>query len=339
MVSFLVTVFNKEKYIATVLESIKKQVLPVPCECIIINDGSSDRSLEIINETTKSWNNCTIIDQANTGVVQATLKGIGIAQGEFIKFVDGDDLLLEHLTSQQLSLIEKHPQLSYVSCSFGVLSNGIFTPKFNASEQITSTPLSPSDIDVFSGTEALQAILSRKRCPTEALTGMSGGLSRKSHIRLDLATSLASNLHLRQMQDHLVSAVSLLAPESSFAFINKIGFLELSKSSTPDAVKTLSANTNNGRREQVLINHALKTFLPQEEQRQLMQSDLKHILRALTGKPRLSDKLWPRSVYHQVRAARKAPCNDTVVQLYDKLISSLPSNTEQTIYSHKPFAF
>ena len=69
-ISFICPVFNKEKYLPKVLESIKNQVGDFKKEYIFINDGSTDNSLELLKEVTKKWKNTTIINQTNKGPSQ-----------------------------------------------------------------------------------------------------------------------------------------------------------------------------------------------------------------------------------------------------------------------------
>ena len=124
-VSFIITVYNKSLYLLDVLSAVKEQNGTFSREYIIINDGSTDDSLEKIKQITEHWNNCRIFDQENSGVVKATLLGISHAKGEFIKFVDGDDLLLPDTTIQQLALLENNSDLAYAACSFSKKINGM----------------------------------------------------------------------------------------------------------------------------------------------------------------------------------------------------------------------
>ena len=71
-ISFICPVFNKEKYLPKVLESIRNQVGDFKKEYIFINDGSTDNSLDLLKEGTKKWKNTTIINQTNKGPAKAT---------------------------------------------------------------------------------------------------------------------------------------------------------------------------------------------------------------------------------------------------------------------------
>ncbi len=91
-VSIIIPVFNAEKYLQKCIQSITGQTLR-DIEIVIINDGSSDGSLSIIEQFTKQDNRVKFVSQQNKGVSGARNKGLEIASGEWIAFADADDWL------------------------------------------------------------------------------------------------------------------------------------------------------------------------------------------------------------------------------------------------------
>lgn len=89
-VSVIVPVYNSEKYLKKCLDSLCNQTLK-DIEIICINDGSKDNSLKMLNEYKKNDSRIIIIDKENGGQASARNKGIDIAKGEFISFIDSDD--------------------------------------------------------------------------------------------------------------------------------------------------------------------------------------------------------------------------------------------------------
>ena len=93
-VSIIVPIYNCEKYLDEAIQSLLNQSIK-ECEFILVNDGSTDNSLNIANEYKKLDSRIKIINQVNQGVSVARNTGIEASQGEYIGFIDGDVKLLE----------------------------------------------------------------------------------------------------------------------------------------------------------------------------------------------------------------------------------------------------
>ena len=91
-VSVVVPVYNVEDYLAECLDSIVNQTLK-DIEIICVNDGSTDNSLEILNEYAKKDDRITVISQENAGHAVATNRGMELAKGEYLFLMDSDDFL------------------------------------------------------------------------------------------------------------------------------------------------------------------------------------------------------------------------------------------------------
>lgn len=91
-VSVIIPVYNCEKYISECIESLISQTLK-ECEFIFVNDGSTDKSKEVIEGYAKNDSRIKIINQENRGVSVARNIGLENAVGEYIGFVDADDYI------------------------------------------------------------------------------------------------------------------------------------------------------------------------------------------------------------------------------------------------------
>ena len=91
-ISLIIPVYNVEKYLRRTLESVENQTFK-NFEVIIVNDGSTDKSLEIIQEFVNKNNNFILVNQENSGVGAARNAGIKISRGIYIAFLDSDDFL------------------------------------------------------------------------------------------------------------------------------------------------------------------------------------------------------------------------------------------------------
>ena len=89
-ISVIVPVYNVEKYLKRCLDSIINQTFK-DIEIICINDGSTDNSGEILNSYAQKDKRIKIIEQTNSGLSAVRNKGIDIASGEYISFIDSDD--------------------------------------------------------------------------------------------------------------------------------------------------------------------------------------------------------------------------------------------------------
>lgn len=93
-VSFIVPVYNVENYLKSCLDSLINQDLEKnEYEIVCVNDGSTDGSLEILNEYAESNINIRVVTQENKGVTYTRNKGVLEASGEYVWFVDSDDFI------------------------------------------------------------------------------------------------------------------------------------------------------------------------------------------------------------------------------------------------------
>ena len=94
-ISVIIPAYNAENYLTEALDSVTGQTMPdSEYEIIIINDGSSDHTPEILKKYAASHTNITIINQKNSGPSAARNAGLAIAKGKYIFFFDADDVLI-----------------------------------------------------------------------------------------------------------------------------------------------------------------------------------------------------------------------------------------------------
>lgn len=91
-VSIIVPVYNVEKYLSNCIDSILNQIFK-DFELILVNDGSTDKSLDICKHYKNIDNRICIINKENGGLSSARNAGLDIAKGEYIGFVDSDDYI------------------------------------------------------------------------------------------------------------------------------------------------------------------------------------------------------------------------------------------------------
>ena len=108
-ISVLLPVYNAEAFLAEAIESILQQTFR-DFELIIINDGSTDASSEVIKQFKDE--RIIIIEQHNQGLAASLNKGLKIAKGNYIARQDNDDISLPERFEKQFNFLEAHPELA-----------------------------------------------------------------------------------------------------------------------------------------------------------------------------------------------------------------------------------
>ena len=106
LVSIIVAVYNVDKYIEECLLSLVNQDYK-NIEILIINDGSTDNSQKIIDEFTSKYDNIISYQKENGGVSSSRNLGLKHAKGEYILFVDGDDIIKTDMIHNMVNTIEQ----------------------------------------------------------------------------------------------------------------------------------------------------------------------------------------------------------------------------------------
>lgn len=114
-VSVIIPIYNAEKYLGQCLDSIINQTLK-EIEIICVDDGSTDRSLEILKEYEKRDNRVQIIQQKNQFAGVARNNGLKVAAGDWVTFIDSDDFC-ELTGLENLYKIAEENELDFIKCS------------------------------------------------------------------------------------------------------------------------------------------------------------------------------------------------------------------------------
>ena len=101
LVSVIIPVYNEEVYLKECIESVLKQTY-TEIELILVDDGSINKAGTICDEMQKKDNRIQVIHQENKGLSQARISGVNEAKGEWIMFVDNDDLVSPYIVEDMI---------------------------------------------------------------------------------------------------------------------------------------------------------------------------------------------------------------------------------------------
>ncbi|GAB6122588.1 glycosyltransferase family 2 protein [Dysgonomonas termitidis] len=117
-VSILIPCYNSETYLQETLQSCITQQYP-NIEIIIVDDGSTDKSVEIAKDWVHKFDNIQLYSQPNSGVCCARNLAFERSTGDYIVYLDSDDLISSDLISSQMELLEGANDNVIATCSWG----------------------------------------------------------------------------------------------------------------------------------------------------------------------------------------------------------------------------
>lgn len=122
LVSVIIPLYNSERYIQRTMESLLEQTYK-NIEIIVVDDGSTDGSAQIVQDLARKSERIKYFYQDNSGVSEARNFGIDRASGEFVAFIDADDVWEKNKLSHQLTRIQ---ETGYAACYTGyyLINNG-----------------------------------------------------------------------------------------------------------------------------------------------------------------------------------------------------------------------
>ncbi len=109
LLSIIIPAYNTARFIGKCIESCENQDIPsIDYEIIIINDGSTDDTLQVVSKLQKQYLNIRVINQINQGQSVARNEGVKIAIGKYIWFVDSDDYIANNCLGMIIDIMEKN---------------------------------------------------------------------------------------------------------------------------------------------------------------------------------------------------------------------------------------
>ena len=135
ILSIIIPCYNSGKFIGSTVEMLLRQDLS-GCELILVNDGSTDDTLLILQKYESAENNIFVIDQPNQRVSAARNTCMLAAHGRYIYFLDSDDTLTDGTLPHFKQVVSEHPDCQMFAFGYetrrdGVKSKSYVTPEFD----------------------------------------------------------------------------------------------------------------------------------------------------------------------------------------------------------------
>ncbi|NQN51123.1 glycosyltransferase [Streptococcus suis] len=202
-VSIIIPVYNTEKYISECITSILSQNLS-DIELLLVDDCSTDTSLSILREFEQKDPRVTVIESSkNTGVGEARNKGIELATGQFISFVDSDDYIEKDMLEKlYLQAVQDHADL--VLCDTGTYSSdgkekSVWFKPIYGKAQLK---------DIYQNTQPTARIVSKElidRLHFRFLPGMGEGIYFELMINAEKITTVPEKLYIYRSREGSLS--------------------------------------------------------------------------------------------------------------------------------------
>ncbi len=117
-VSVIIPAYNGDRYIGEAIDSILAQTYR-DYEIIVVDDGSTDNTRQVVKQY---GDRIQYLSQINQGVAASRNLGLKVSQGEYVAFLDQDDIFLPHKLASQVALLEQDPSLGMVNSGWQIVN-------------------------------------------------------------------------------------------------------------------------------------------------------------------------------------------------------------------------
>jgi len=146
LVSIIIPAYNCASYLAETVKSVQQQTCP-HFEIIIINDGSTDATLEVAEELAQTDSRIRVLSRTNSKQGKTRNAGVAAASGQYIAFLDGDDIWFPNKLELQIAAIEAQAVDLVFSGGFICLNNDLNSREHTF--QITQKIFDRNDLELF----------------------------------------------------------------------------------------------------------------------------------------------------------------------------------------------
>ena len=144
LVSTLIPCYNQARYLGEALESVFKQTYPL-IEVIVIDDGSTD-DIDGALKRYRGRPGLQVLQQENQGLANARNRGISVAQGAYVQFLDADDWLHPEKIARQVAILAANPDVGLVYSDYYLVYNDV---DLSVEDTVAARCADPCNPDLF----------------------------------------------------------------------------------------------------------------------------------------------------------------------------------------------
>jgi glycosyltransferase involved in cell wall biosynthesis len=255
--SIVIPVYNVEKYISSCLDSVLDQDIdPKDYEIIVVNDGSTDSSLEIAQEYARTNDHIRVIDKDNGGVGSARNLGMDCARGNYMYFIDPDDYIITNCLKELIETCERCNLdiLTFLSTTFTSTASNVKAVEkkadFNVSfdDDMLSSILSGEDYvaTLEYRSEVWWYLINREFLKSLGIRFVEGQYLEDAAFTLELFLEARRMAHLRlDAYRHRVTSGSAMTSKEPAHYLKIIRDLQYAASAFGPILKTLENRAAN----------------------------------------------------------------------------------------------
>ena len=123
ILSIIIPVYNVEPFVEKCIRSCEAQdASKDDYEIVVVNDGSKDNSVDVVNRVANEFENIRVLSQPNAGLSAARNTGMREAKGEYYMFVDSDDWIAENCLTKLIGKLRKERPDDLAICAANVIN-------------------------------------------------------------------------------------------------------------------------------------------------------------------------------------------------------------------------